>query len=105
MYNDAYSIDVEYWTENDTQVDEDFSLQNVSKTTIEEPCEASDEDLNHDQKRFIWWIIAFTCLFETLHKVSLRGIAFLLKFLHVMLLCLVHLLLQQLPASSPQHYI
>lgn len=84
-----FNSDVEYWTESDNQVDEDFPFD-TPEILEGELCSDSmtGEELNYEQKRFIWWIVAFTCLLQTLHMVSLRGITLLLKFLHVMLLCL-----------------
>ena len=38
----------------------------------------------------IWWVVAFTCVFETLHSVSSRAIGWLLHLLGSLLHCLGH---------------
>ena len=72
--------DVEYWNENDSDIDEDFSIDVQSdEPATPNPGEASqDGDLSTD---VIWWVVVFTCLFETLHSLSSRAITWLLHFL------------------------
>ena len=46
------------------------------------PSKASQGDsLNKDEKSVIWWVVAFTCVFETLHSLSSRATTGLLHFL------------------------
>lgn len=41
--------------------------------------------MNIDEQAVVWWIIAFTCVFETLHSLSARAIAWLLSLLGCLL--------------------
>lgn len=43
--------------------------------------EVPAEDLSQDQRAVIWWVVAFSCVFQTLHSLSSRGVVWLLKFL------------------------
>lgn len=41
----------------------------------------SNQALSQDQQAVIWWVVAFSCLFQTLHSLSSRAVTWLLKFL------------------------
>lgn len=77
--------DIEYWDESDSAIDEDFT----QKESAESPTpnrgwasqESQDEGLSKDERSLIWWVVAFTCVFETLHTLSSRAVAWLLHFL------------------------
>ena len=74
--------EVEYWNEEDSDIEKDFSTQaSNDEPTIPAPSQAlSDEGLTSDEQAVVWWIVAFTCLLETLHMLSTRAVAWLLKF-------------------------
>ena len=40
-----------------------------------------DESLTPDEQAVVWWIVVFTCVFQTLHSLSSRAVAWLLQFL------------------------
>ncbi len=73
---------MEYWNEEDNDIDVDFpppqEPSNDSSTLTDE-----QEDL--DSKTVIWWIVVFTCVFQTLHSLSERAVYWLLKFLFTLL--------------------
>ena len=77
------TADVEYWDENDSDVDNDFSQDKCSDEPLTpNPGHESQEDgLNQDERSVIWWVVAFTCVFETLHSMSSRAMAWLLHLL------------------------
>ena len=72
--------EIEHWNEDDSDIDADF--KDLSPTSdcvqVDYLCEAND-------KAIIWWIVAFTCVFQTLHSLSSRSISWLLMFLSTML--------------------
>ena len=74
---------MEYWDENDSDVDNDFSQDKCSDEPLTpNPGHESQEDgLNQDERSVIWWVVVFTCVFETLHSVSSRAMAWLLHLL------------------------
>jgi len=63
-------------------IEEDFSTQaSNDEPTIPPPSQTvSDEGLTPDEQAVVWWIVAFTCIFETLHSLSSRAVTWLLKF-------------------------
>ena len=74
--------DLEYWDEEDSDLDADFSTTtNTSEPLTPEWCDASEEILNPDEQAVVWWVVAFTCVFQTLHSLSSRAIIWLLQFL------------------------
>ena len=74
--------DLEYWDEEDSDLDADFSTTtNTSEPLTPEWCDASEEILNPDEQAIVWWVVAFTCVFQTLHSLSSRAIIWLLQFL------------------------
>ena len=75
--------DLEHWDENDSDLDADFP-SDVSPHQLL-ACEEPDANLTQDQHAVIWWVVAFSCIFQTLHSVSSRGVAWLLKFLGALL--------------------
>ena len=79
----TYAGDMEYWNENDSDINEDFSEEMHSdEPATPSPSKASQGDsLNKDEKSVIWWVVAFTCVFETLHSLSSRATTGLLHFL------------------------
>ena len=44
-----------------------------------------DDVLNKEEDAVIWWIVAFTCIFQTLHSLSSTAVSWLLKFLGCLL--------------------
>lgn len=43
------------------------------------------QSIDSDQESAIWWIVAFTCILQTLHSLPLQSVEFLLKFLTCLL--------------------
>ena len=74
---------LEYWDENDSDVDGDFSPNSPPENLP--TGEIPDQDLNGDQQAVIWWVVAFSCVFQTLHSLSSRAVSWLLKFLGTLL--------------------
>lgn len=70
---------MEHWDEKDSDIDEDFPLYLQRTNLLVE--ETNDEPLSKDQEAVIWWVVAFSCLFQTLHSLSSRAVMWLLKFL------------------------
>ena len=79
---------MEHWDENDADIDEDFPTDLVFSPDIKEIDERLDDASSQDVKAVVWWVITFTCLFQTLHTASSRAIAWLLEFLHALLVFL-----------------
>ena len=87
--NTCHAGDVEYWNEEDSEIEEDFSLITHADEPLSPPrSETFDDSLTPGEQSVVWWVVAFTCLFETLHTVSSRAIAWLLRFFGVLLACL-----------------
>ena len=74
---------MEHWDENDSDIDEDFP-HNLPPNILSTQ-KTSDERLSQDQQAVIWWVVAFSCLFQTLHSLSSRAVVWLLKFLGTLL--------------------
>lgn len=75
--------DLEYWDEVDSDLDADFALPS-SANEPPTPLQGHGplaQSLSPDQHAIIWWVIAFTCVFQTLHSLPSRAVAWLLKFL------------------------
>lgn len=69
----------EHWNECDSDLEADF----CTTTTNNDPpalqlLEQADEEIHRDHQAFIWWIVAFTCVFQTLHSLSSRAVGWLL---------------------------
>jgi len=73
----------ESWNEEDLELDADFP----PATDGHEPHAPSQgydplvESLTPDEQAVVWWIVVFTCVFQTLHSLSSRAVAWLLQFL------------------------
>lgn len=65
--------EVEHWDDRDSDIEDDFPLMPNHE-------EDEEEDLDASQRKIIWWVVAFTAVFETLHTIPSRAIAWLLKF-------------------------
>jgi len=78
---------LEYWNERDSDIDADFFTTSTSDTSSSPPqqfCEndwGEKEDVSQDEEAVIWWIVAFTCIFQTLHSLSSRAVSWALNFL------------------------
>ena len=76
----------EHWFEEDTEIDlESFDLNEPSP----EPqvgSKINKEDAEDVECRaIVWWLVTFTCIYETLHSLSLRAIQWLLLFFATLL--------------------
>jgi len=59
--------DTEYWNESDSEIDEDFSQEmSEEPPTPDESYASQAEQLSNDEQSVIWWVIAFSCVFELL---------------------------------------
>ena len=86
-----YSDDVEYWSEDDLELEEDFAIESEYTSPQHLHTNVSqDEGLNEEEQAVIWWLVAFTCIFETLYTVSSRAMGWLLCFLGSLLQFLGH---------------
>ena len=75
------SGDLEHWDEKDSDIDADFSPPNH----VFDHDVSDDHIITQDQQAVIWWVVAFTCVFQSLHSLSSRAVVWLLKFLATML--------------------
>lgn len=73
----SYSLDteVEYWQESDGEIEQDLSSQSPNDLV------SPQKETETDHSILVWWIVTFVSLFQTLHCISDRAIAWLLKFL------------------------
>ena len=66
---------MEYWVESEDD------LKNDCDSELEPTQDNLDQqNLNSEQESAIWWIVAFTCILQTLHSLPLQSVEFLLKF-------------------------
>ena len=73
---DLFSTDIhvpQYWNESDLELSDDFSISNDCNEPPT-PHFTTDENRNEDHEAFIWWVISFSCVFQTLHSISSRAI-------------------------------
>ena len=59
--------DVKYWQESDTKVNRDLPSQCPDEPAS--PHINDDDDLDNEKAAFVWWVVVFTCVFQTLHSV------------------------------------
>lgn len=67
----------EYW-EDDEDIKDDFGELSPSQLT---PSSPQDREVN----TIVWWIVAFISLFQTLHVIPDKAIAWLIKFISMLL--------------------
>ena len=67
---------MEHWDESDSEIDADNLTQCDEHVQVDKP-------LDQELDSFVWWVVAFTCIFQTLHSLSARAIQWLLLFLSV----------------------
>lgn len=78
------SIDeLEYWEEADEELDTDFPLDATADNMEPPDVPPLHEDVETDA--VVWWVVAFTCVFQTLHSLSSSATQWLLKFFAVLL--------------------
>lgn len=75
---------MEYWDERDSDVDADFKDDEPPSMPAQLLEDHVDGILSPDDHDIIWWVVAFTCLFQTLHSLSSRAVSWLLKFLSIL---------------------
>lgn len=70
--------EIEHWNEQDQDIDADFFEQSES---------TDQEEMNIDTEGRIitWWVVLFTCVFQTLHCLPSRAVQWLLQFLFCLL--------------------
>ena len=75
------SEDAEYWVESDSDLKLDCDID------LEEPISSALEShqLDDAQENTVWWLVAFTCIIQSLHSLPVRSVEFLLKFLGALL--------------------
>lgn len=69
--------------ESDNDIDEDVDPQSVPPSPM--PCRSPPRPTEEQSEALVWWIVAFVSLFQTLHAIPDRAIAWLLKFISVLL--------------------
>ena len=72
-------FEAEYW-EQDEDSEEPFEEPSADPTEATPP---SPED--KEVSAVVWWIVAFISLFQSLHVISDRAIAWLIKFISILL--------------------
>ena len=75
------SEDAEYWVESDSDLKLDCDID------LEEPISSALEShqLDDAQENTVWWLVAFTCIIQSLHSLPVRSVEFLLNFLGALL--------------------
>lgn len=83
----AIADDSEHWIDRDSDLDADFHqrLPDDEPSTPLHCSEQEDTQLNAEEQAVVWWIVAFTCIFQTLHSLPSRAVGWLLQFLGVLL--------------------
>ncbi len=74
---------IEHWDEVDSELDADFPTP-ASPTEPPTPPQGHEpvtENLSRDEQAVVWWVVVFTCVFQTLHSLSSRAVTWLLQFL------------------------
>ena len=71
--------EIEHWDE-DTDLDADFPQ--CSPNAADASRDADDRVLDAEQRAVVWWVIVFTCVFQTLHSIPSRAVQWLLQFLY-----------------------
>ena len=72
-YNYVHAGDVEYWNEDDLDFEHDFFVDSdCEPPTPLLDITSQDEGLNREEQAVIWWVVALTCVFKTLHSVPLE---------------------------------
>lgn len=72
--------ELEYWDEGDADLDADFPQPSPSASQESE--DDSDRQFDAEQSVIIWWVVVFTCVFQTLHSLPSRAVQWLLQFLY-----------------------
>ena len=73
--------DLEYWDEEDSNLDADFPTTSEPLT----PPQCCEEILNPDEQAIVWWVVAFTCVFQTCILSRLEKSVAYLQFLGALL--------------------
>ena len=58
-----------------------FKRENIIVLGPGYPDNIQVQNLDDEQESDVWWFVAFTCIFQTLHSKPIRSVEFLLKFL------------------------
>ena len=71
----------ECWVENDSdlKMDCDSEPEELAPNALEL------HQLDNAQETALWWLVAFTCILQSLHSLPMRAVEFLLKFLSALL--------------------
>ena len=84
-------LEVEYWGESDSEIEQD--VESSPSPSLPPDITASPTP-EKKYEPLVWWIVVFVCIFQTLHSISDRAVAWLLRFIGT--------LLQYLGSISPQ---
>ena len=74
--------ELEYWNEEDDEIDMDIP---PPQEPSDDAYTVIDEQDDMDVNTVVWWIVMFTCVFQTLHSLSERAVHWLLKFLSTLI--------------------
>ena len=79
-------VDIAYWNEGAFELDEDFPSDDSDEPGILSTSDTArnldqEEAADRDAEAVVWWVIVFTCVFQTLHSLSSRAVSWLLNFL------------------------
>lgn len=67
---------MEYWEESEIELKQDCESDSEG-----EPAAPDVGIQDGETQRAVWWIVAFTCIMESLHSLPSRSVEILLKFL------------------------
>ena len=78
-------LDAELWEESDQDMDPEFSdYSSVAPSELKDDVYGPTPE-DPEEKAIVWWIVAFISLFQTLHVIPDRVIAWLIRFISILL--------------------
>ena len=78
-------LDAEFWEESDQDMDPEFSdCSSVAPSELEDDVYGPTPE-DPEEKAIVRWIVAFISLFQTLHVIPDRAIAWLIRFISILL--------------------
>lgn len=79
--------EIEHWTEQDLDMDADFIEESENRSDIisREDISREETDVDGEQRAITWWVVMFTCVFQTLHCLPNRAVQWVLQFFFCLL--------------------
>ena len=86
-------LHTEHWVEEDKEIEGDFtpSSESTSIPATQDfisPVKDDHDQLTTDEQGVLWGLVLFSCMFQTLHRISLAATTWLLKLLASLLVLL-----------------